>query len=329
MDQDAKIRPLYLLNILKERTDEDHFLTTAQLCSILREEYGIDTHRTTIKSDIEMLQKAGFDVQITRSTQNLYNYIERDFDVPEVKMLIDAVASSKFITISKSDSLVAKLTELAGPFKAKELKRNVVVEGRVKSENERILIIVDAVNEAINHGRKIQFQKTEYNVKKERVLHNDGEVYVFSPYYLLWDGDCYYVVGYSEKYQSIGSHRVDRIYKRPEVLEEPAVPAPPGFDINTYIRSMFRMYDAERVKVELQVDNTLMDAIIDKFGPDVTTCVCDQNSFLVTANVAVGTVFFSWIFGFNGKVTIKKPESVKKAYRELVQRAIETVTKSD
>ena len=321
MDLDAKLRPIYLVRILRERTDEDHYLTTAQLCSILKEEYGMETHRTTIKSDIEMLQEAGFDIQVTRSTQNLYNYIERDFDVPEVKMLIDAVASSKFITKSKSDSLVAKLTELAGPFKAEELKRNVVVEGRVKSENERILIIVDAVNEAINQGKKIKFQMTEYNVKKERVLHNDGEVYVFSPYYLLWDGDCYYVVGYSEKHQSIGSHRVDRIFKRPEILEEPAVPAPPEFDINTYIRSMFRMYDAERVEVELQVDNTLMDAMIDKFGPDVTTYTCDKDRFLVVETVSIGTPFFNWLFGFQGKVKVLGPETVRQAYEDRVREA--------
>ena len=321
MDLDAKLRPIYLVRILKERTDEDHCLTTAQLCSILKEEYGMETHRTTIKSDIEMLQEAGFGIQVTRSTQNLYNYIERDFDVPEVKLLIDAVASSKFITKSKSDSLVAKLTELAGPFKAEELKRNVVVEGRVKSENERILIIIDAVNEAINHGRKIRFQKTEYNVKKERVLHNNGEVYVFSPYYLLWDGDCYYVVGYSEKYQSIGSHRVDRIFKCPVILEEPAVPTPPEFDINTYIRAMFRMYDAERAEVELQVDNTLMGAMIDKFGPDVTTYACDKDSFLVVETVSIGTPFFNWVFGFQGKVKVRSPETVRQAYEDRVREA--------
>ncbi len=321
MDQDAKIRPIYLLNILKERTDEDHYLSTTQLCSILKDEFGMETHRTTIKSDIEMLQKAGFGIQVTRSTQNLYNYIDRDFDVPEVKLLIDAVVSSKFITKSKCDSLIAKLTELAGPYKAEELKRNLVVEGRIKSENERILIIVDAINEAINHRRKIRFQKTEYNVQKERILHNDGEMYVFSPYYLLWDGDCYYVVGYSEKHQSIGSHRVDRIYKRPEVLEEPAVPAPPEFDINAYVNTMFRMYDAERVEVELQVDNTLMDAMIDKFGPDVTTRPCDQTSFLVVETVSVGTPFFNWLFGFQGKVKVRNPETVQQAYEDRVREA--------
>ena len=220
MDIDAKLRPLYLTQILKERTDEDHYLTTPQLCAILKDEYGMETHRTTIKSDIEMLQQAGIGIQAVRSSQNQYNFIDREFDIAELKLLIDAVESSKFITKSKSEQLVAKLTSFAGAFKGRELKRNLAVDGRIKPENEQIFYIVDVINEAINHRRKIRFQKTEYNIRKEVVLHNNGEKYTFSPYSLIWDGDFYYVVGYSDKYKSIGSHRVDRIAKQPEILDE-------------------------------------------------------------------------------------------------------------
>lgn len=325
VDNDAKLRPLYLLKTLKEQTDEDHALSTAQLCKKLKDDYGIDTFRTTLKSDIEVLQHAGFGIQATRSTQNLYNYIDRDFDIPEIKLLIDAVMSSKFITKAKSDQLVAKLTELAGKYKARELKRNMVVDGRIKLGNEQIYLIVDAINEAINAKKKIRFQKEEYNIRKERVLHNNGEIYVFSPYSLVWDGDYYYVVGYSDKYQSVGSHRVDRIYKRPEVLEEDAVPPMVGFDINTYVNTMFRMYNSDRYEVELQVDNSLMDAMIDKFGPGVMTCACDQHSFRVIETVSVGTTFYNWVFGFQGKVKILGPESVRLAYEERVREAAEAL----
>ena len=321
MDIDDKLRPLYLLRLLKEKTDEDHSLSTTQLCQLLKEGYGIDTFRTTIKADIELLQQAGFSIQVTRSAQNLYNYIERDFDIPEIKLLVDAVMSSKFITKAKSDQLSTKLMELAGPFKSKELKRHLIVDGRIKQENEQIYLIVDIINDAINRKKKISFQKADFNVKKDRVLHNNGEIYVFSPYSLVWDGDYYYVVGYSDKYKSIGSHRVDRIYRRPELLEENAVPAPAGFEINTYINTMFRMYDAPRQRVELQVENSLMDAIIDKFGPDVTTYACDQHSFRVEATVSVGTTFYNWIFGFQGKVKIRNPENVKEEYRQRVLNA--------
>ena len=325
MDIDAKLRPIYLVRILRERTDEDHYLTTSQLCAILKDEFGMETHRTTIKSDIEMLQKAGFGIQTVRSTQNQFNFIERDFDDAELKMLIDAVQSAKFISKTKSNSLVKKLTALSSVNKARELKRNLVVEGRTKSQNEHIFMIVDAINVAINQKKKIRFQMTEYNIRKKRVLHNDGEEYIFSPYTLIWDGDFYYVVGYSDKYRSIGSHRVDRIYKRPEVLDEPTVPAPPGFDINTYVNTMFHMYDAERVDVELQVDNSLIDAIIDKFGPNVTTYACDQNSFRVIETISVGTPFFNWLFGFQGKVKVRRPESVRQAYADRVREAAQAL----
>lgn len=213
--------------------------------------------------------------------------------------------------------------ELAGPYQSKELKRNLVVDGRIKLENEQVYLIVDAINDAINRGKKIRFQKIEYNVKKERIPHNDGEEYVFSPYSLVWDGDYYYVVGYSEKYKSIGSHRIDRINKRPEILDEPIVSPMDSFNINQYINTMFRMYDAPRQEVELQVENHLMDAIIDKFGTDVTTYACDQHSFRVVAEVAVGTVFYNWIFGFRGQVKIKAPEGVRDEYKNLVLKAAE------
>ena len=164
MDTESKIRPLLLLRILKERTDEDHTLSTPQLCNILKDEYGIETFRTTIKSDIDVLQHAGYSIQVTRSTQNQYNFIERDYDIPEIKLLLDAVMSSKFITKAKSDQLAAKIIELAGPYKSNELKRNLIVDGRIKQENEQIYLIVDAINEAIK--RRYAFKKQSLMSKR-------------------------------------------------------------------------------------------------------------------------------------------------------------------
>lgn len=185
--------------------------------------------------------------------------------------------------------------------------------------------IIDAINDAINQRKKISFQKIEYNIKKERILHHGGERYTFSPYSLVWDGDNYYVVGYSDKYQAIGSHRVDRIAACPCILDESAVPQPVGFDVSKYIKTTFRMYNAPRAEVELLCDNSVMDAIIDRFGPDVQTYAGDLQNFRVIEEIAVGKVFFNWIFGFEGKVRIKGPESVKKQYREMVMSAMNLV----
>ena len=321
MDIDAKLRPLYLLQILQERTDEDNYLTTAQLASILKQRYGMEPHRTTIKGDIEVLQQAGFGIDERRSTQNQYRYLEREFEIAEPKTMIDAIASSKFIPEEKSDALIKKVTALAGIYKARDLKRNVVVDGRGKLENKQIFYIIDTINEAINQHKKIRFRKIEYNVKKERVLHHGGEKYTFSPYSLVWDGDNYYVVGYSDKYENIGSHRVDRIAEQPEILDEPVVPPKAGFSVEKYVKTTFRMYNAPRKEVELLCDNGVMDAIIDQFGPDVHTYAGDLQNFRVIEEVAVGKVFFNWIFGFEGKVRIKAPADVKEQYRQMVENA--------
>ncbi len=326
MDINGKLRPLYLLKILQERTDEEHSLTTPQLCEILKNEYGIDnTFRTTIKSDMEVLQRAGFSIQETRSKQNHYSLIHRDFEVPELKLLIDAVLSSKVISKAKADQLIEKLMKLAGPYEARKLKRNLVTDGRAKTDNEQTFLIIDAINRAINENKKIRFKKVDYSRSKRRVLHNKGEEYVFSPYSLVWDGDNYYVVGFSDKYQSVGSHRVDRIYQRPEILEENCVPKPRGFSINKYVNSMFRMYDAPRREVQLLVDNRVMDAVIDKFGTGAQTELYDANRVLLTADIAVGTVFYNWVFGFRGMVKIKAPEEVKEEYKQLVLEAANNV----
>ena len=152
----------------------------------------------------------------------------------------------------------------------------MVVDGRGKLENKQIFYIIDTINEAINRHKKIRFRKIEYNVKKERVLHHGGEKYTFSPYSLVWDGDNYYVVGYSDKYENIGSHRVDRIAEQPEILDEPAVPPKASFSVEKYVKTTFRMYNAPRKEVELLCDNGVMDAIIDQFGrmstPTPETC---------------------------------------------------------
>ena len=325
MDNEAKLRPLYLLQILKERTDEDNYLTTTQLCSILKQRYGMNTHRTTIKGDIEVLQKAGFSIDERRSTQNQYRYIDRDFEIAELKTIIDAIASSKFLTEEKSNNLIKKVTALAGINKARDLKRNVVVDGRGKIENKQIFYIIDTINDAINQRKKIKFRKIEYNVKKERVLHHGGETYTFSPYSLVWDGDNYYVVGYSDKYKTIGSHRVDRIAEQPEILDEAAVPQETGFSVEKYVKTTFRMYNAPRKEVELLCDNGVMDAIIDQFGPNVHTYAGDLQNFRVVEEVAVGKVFFNWIFGFEGKVRIKGPEDVKEQYRKMVENAAKII----
>ncbi len=322
MDNSAKLRPLYLAKILYEQTDENNFLTTMQLIQILEEKYGIKSHRQTIKAEIELLRQFGLEIEEVKSTQNRYNLFGRRFDAPELKLLIDAVESSKFITAGKSKELVEKLSSLASDHVAASLKRNVSCEGRIKPGNERIYLIIDAINEAINTNKQISFQYFQYNVRKEKKIKRNGEPYVITPLHLVWNGDCYYMVGVYEYKQRLGSFRVDRIAMCPVILKEEGTPAPEGFDIDNYINTTFHMFNSEHEEVELICDNEVMDSIIDRFGEDVTTYANDMTSFRAVVNIAVSHIFYSWVFGFGGKVKIKGPEKVKEKYAEMLREAV-------
>ena len=325
MDIKAKLRPFYVAKMLYEQTDEDHYLTIAQIMEQLEKDYGISTSRGTVGDDIKALQELGVEIEVVPSTQKRFSLIGRRFDLPELKTLIDAVESARFIPKEKSAALVEKLGSLTSQHNTEKLVRNVDVENRIKADNEKIYYIMEALNDAINANKKVSFQYFTYNVRKEQKLKYDGYTYVFSPYKLIWNGDYYYVVGYSEKHDGIGSFRVDRISKTPYILEEKAIPAPRSFDINRFLNSMFRMYNGEIKEVELVCDNSVMDAIIDRFGEDVKVYANDMESFRIVVKTAISHVFFSWVFGFGGKVKIKTPDDVKQEYACMVSQAAEAV----
>ena len=325
MDKDAKLRPFYLARILYERTDEDHYLTTAQLMEILEKEYGMKTHRQTIPADVEILRTIGMDIQEVMSVQKRYNLVSREFDVAEIKLLIDAVESSKFITKKRSEKLVAKLSRLTSRNQAENLKRNISAEDRIKYDNENIILIIDGINEAINAGKKISFLYFRYNVKKKPKLRNEGKPFTFSPHRLVWNGDFYYMVGVFDDGCSVGIFRVDRIMKRPDILEEDADPFPETFDFDKFLQTSFRMYGTEHTTVELICANDMMDAILDKFGKNVTTDSYDEEHFRVEVDVVVSNVFFAWVFGFGGDVVINGPADVKEEYKQLVQKAADSL----
>jgi len=323
--QSLKLRPLLLAKILYERTDEDHYLTTAQLLKILEEEYNLPTHRTTIPGDIAVLQEVGMDIQVVRSSQTQYNLVSREFEYAELKLLIDAVASAKFINGEKSQILTEKIASLAGKNKAAELQRNISVENRIKAGNDKIIHIVDAINEAINKGKKIRFQYFEYNINKERVPRMDGYYFRVSPYRLVWNGDFYYVVGCKDKYTDLSSYRIDRMMAAPEIMDEDAAPLSEDFDWDYYLNSMMHMFSTKRETVELLCDNSVMDAIVDKFGEDVKTSIADENHFKAEVEVAVNKILFTWVVGFEGKVQITGPGDVVDSYKDMVKKAYEAI----
>ena len=323
MDKSDQLRPFYLARILYDRTDEDHYLTNSQLMTILQDEFGIKTHRQTIPSDVALLRTLGMDIQEVLSSEKRYNVVSRAFDLAEIKLLIDAVHSAKFITKKKSADLVTKLTGLASRNQADTLKRNIAVEDRVKRDNENILLIIDAVNDAINLGKKISFLYFKYDVRKRQQIRNDGEPFIFSPHHLIWNGDYYYMVGVFDNGKRFGAFRLDRIVARPEILPEKALPYPKDFKLNKYLQTSFRMYGKTYTKIELICKNEVMDAIVDKFGKGVTVKPVDKEHFKIDVDASVNNVFFSWVFGFNGKVKINSPNEVRDQYKQMVMSAAE------
>ena len=314
----SKLRILYLYRILEEKTDENHVLSTNQLIKALDDQYGISSHRTTITTDIKLLKQYGFDIGVIESTQNKYYLASREFETAEVKLLIDAVASSKFITEKKSKDLIKKLGTLINPYDAKDIKRHTTPDDRIKTRNEAVIYNVDALNVAINGKRKVSFKYFCLDENKKKQLKNDGEPYIFSPWALVWNGDNYYVVGWSKRHNDIGCFRVDRMYSTPDVLDEKAVPQVKGFSAADYIKKNYHMFGGGNIcSVELTCDAGMMDAIVDRFGEDVQTTTLDDGAFAVKVDVAVNSVFFGWVFGFCGKVRIAGPRTVVQQYEEM------------
>lgn len=322
---ETKPRILYLLRILEQYTDEEHPLTTKQLIDKLQYEYGISAHRTTLTKDIAALQEFGVDIVTVHSTQSKYFIGSRKFELPELKLLIDAVESSRFITAKKSESLIRKIHTLTSQGQVSKLRRNNYVVDRIKPDNEQIYYIVDTINDAINEGKQISFQYYDYSGLKKKVLKNKGEIYKLSPYKLIWSGDYYYVIGYSEKKGKVINFRVDRIAAAPTILSENAIPVPKDFDLENFTKEVFFMFSGDEVEVDLQCDNSLMKTMIDRFGENVKTLAYDITSFRLITEVSVSPTFFGWVFGFDGKVKILGPKNVKEQYYKMISEAMNSL----
>lgn len=322
-ESDTRLRIMYMYQLLLKYSDEDHPLTTNQIRELMEKEHGILMHRTTVPKDVDLLIAAGFPIHTQRSRANKYYLEEGRFELPELKVLIDAVESSKFITEKKSRALVEKLISLTSETNAAKLKRNLHTSGRARSDNEKGYYIIDAINEAINTGRKISLFYTDYDGEKKQILRNEGRPYTVSPYMLVWNGD-YYLVGYYHEKERVRTFRVDRILSQPEIIEEEAIPVPEDFDIAKYTKEVFRMYDTEELKeVTLLCENSIMKGVIDQFGADIPVKTVDGEHFQIKVNVCTSPTFYSWVFQWEGRCKIQGPKETVQEYQERLQKACE------
>ena len=321
-NQVNRIRILYILKILIERSDEDHPLSTGDIINYLSQDYNIPAHRTTIPKEIDALNKSEFFIDIIEGKPNKYYWTNRTFEIPEIKLLIDAVLSSKFITADKSEILIKKLYTLVSENQAKELKRNIIIADRIKPDNEKILYWINELHTAINLQQQVELQYFEYNVNKEKILKHNGQKYIFSPYSLAWNGDYYYVIGFSQNHDKVVKFRVDRIATL-KITNNKAVPMPQDFDMSAFLKKVFTMYDGEEETVELLCRNDMMKCIVDRFGENIPTEIVTPEYFKATAQVYLSPLFYAWVFSFEGKIKITAPGNVVSEYNNMLKQALE------
>ena len=325
MENGTKLRLLYLYQYLLENTSPERPQSTVELMRILKEKYGITVSRNTICNDLLLLRESELHIEYVESTQNKYYYDGQIFEVPELKILIDAVSSSKFITEQKSEALINKLLTQVPIHSAVKLRRHIYASDRVKSDNERGYYIVDAINEAIDTRHKISFCYTDFDVNKNRYVTNEGKPYTVSPYTLMWDGDYYYLRGYCDERQAMRTFRLDRIEKQPDVLRDAALPKPENYSIAEYSKSVFRMFDTdEPVEVTLLCAASNMKVIIDNFGMDVDTTPIDNEHFQVRVKVCTSPTFYRWVFGFGRSIKILGPDKVIEEYKDMCKETLAT-----
>ena len=311
-----KLRVLYLMRLLLTETDETHMITMDDILSRLREQ-GVDAERKAIYDDFEALRAYGLDIIKGKSKSYAYYIASRDFELPELKLLADAVQSSKFITQRKSLALIKKLEKMASRHEAGNLRRQIHVQNRVKSMNESIYYSIDSLHEAITENKKISFYYFDYNVKKEQILRRDGKLYIASPAALTWNEENYYLLAYFEGRDGVTHLRVDRMTKV-TILDERSDSRVKDFRLTDHTRKVFGMYGGEEADVKLRVNNQMITPFLDRFGNDLIMIPDGETHFTTSFRVALSPVFYGWLFQFGDMCDVISPQKLKD---ELKNRA--------
>jgi len=312
-----KNRTLLILKYLWERTDDQHPASSIDIMDYLRSEGLTVKDYRTIRSDVADLIALGVDVVEKRRQHYEYNIGNRHFELPEVKLLVDAVQSSRFINKKKSKELIAKLSAFVGPYDANVIKRQLYVDERAKASNPSVLHSVDAVHEAIAKKRKVTFQYFDYSPKKEKVPRHNGQFYVVSPYSLIWSNDNYYLIGHSEERDMVQKFRIDRIDSL-SITEETAQKAPSDYKVGDFFSREFSMMTGKACRVELSVENQLINNIIDRFGEDVAVSIMDDEHVKVIVTIELSNNFYAWVFASRGKIKILSPTDAILEFNSII-----------
>lgn len=318
-----KLKILYLMKVLLEKTDESHSITMPEIIAEL-EAYGITAERKSIYNDMECLRQYGLDIIGEQYDRTYYYCIgNRQFELAELKLLVDSVQSAKFLTAKKSNRLIKKIEGLASKYEASQLHRQVYVAERIKTMNESIYYNVDNIHNAIAKNSKITFQYFQWNVKKEMELRKNGALYEVSPWALSWNDENYYLVAYDSVEQMIKHFRVDKMLNITVTAEKREGKSLfQTFDMAVYAKKMFGMFYAQEQTVKLECANSLAGVVIDRFGKDVMLIPKDDSHFTVNVKVAVSLQFLAWIIGLGEDVKILEPKTVVDRINGEIDRLI-------
>ena len=316
-----KLKLFYLMKILLEKTDEEHTITVPEMIAELGK-LGISAERKSVYDDLEYLKLFGLDVCSRKTRTHDYFIGSREFELPELKLLVDSVQSSKFITHKKSMELISKIEKLTSEANAKKLHRQVFVTNRVKTVNETIYYNVDKIHDAIAANKQITFKYYDLDVNRKKVYRKNGDRYTESPVALTWDDENYYLITYKEKYDDYAHYRVDKM-ESIEITEEDRVLSEEPFDLSAYSKTTFAMFGGEETEVSIKFENDLVGVVFDRFGTDVRIVKADEDHFICTVKVAVSPHFLSWIVSFGRRAKIMSPDYVVDEMYALLRESLE------
>lgn len=316
-----KYKLIYLMKIMQEKTDDDHRLTLPQIQEEL-EKYDISSERKSLYSDFkDMTEKFGIEIIKEQEGKETYYHVgSRKFELVEVKLLIDAIQSSKFITERKSKQLIKKIKEFVSEYQASELQRQVFVSGRIKTMNESIYYNVDEIHNAIVNNKKIKFQYFNWKPDKSQYVYNNGDYFVVSPWALTWVDENYYLVAYDDYEKKCKHYRVDKMIK-PQIMEEDREGEVQfkNFDMAAYSKATFGMYGGEKKNVRIQFPNKMTGVFIDRFGKDIEIIAVDEKHSETCVEVFISPQFYGWIFGLGKDIKIVGPDEVVEEMRNRIQ----------
>lgn len=322
----SRLRVLALYRILFRETDDEHPLNAEELCARLTEQK-IAAERKTVYRDLAALRDYGADILFTRKPSPGFFMAGRDFELPEVRLLMDAVEAASFITEKKTEELLEKLRSLLSRYQG-GVCGEIYAGKRVKFDNEEIYYNIDAVQKAVAANRRLSFVYYHSVIEGNRISRDGGREFTLSPYALLWDSDRYYLVGNYEKYNSVSHYRLDRM-KHVQVLTKPARPFEEvcdyrgRFDADDYAKKTFHMYHGERKTVELRCADSVLENVLDKFGEDPELLAHGGGAFTVRANVYVGEGFLEWLLQYGGRIEVLSPESLRRDMTEKIRELAE------